>query len=65
MDRSRGRDHTAGGRTNNMFGPPGSDDDDLYSGYNDYPTALTTEDLEFDENFQNTARTIENRRPTV
>jgi hypothetical protein len=42
-----------------------SDDDDLYSGYNDFPSALNTDDLEFDENFQNSARTMESRRPTV
>lgn len=42
-----------------------SDDDDLYSGYNEFPSALNTEDLEFDESFQNSARTLESRRPTV
>lgn len=63
---NRGRLGTSGGNLNN-FAPGGSlsDDDDLYSGYNEFPSALNTEDLEFDESFQNSARTLESRRPTV
>ena len=42
----------------------GSDDEDLYSGYNEYPSALTTDDLEFDnEGFQTSAKSFSDRRP--
>jgi hypothetical protein len=41
------------------------EDDDLYSGYNDFPSALTVDDLEFDPNFQNSARAMDSRRPTA
>lgn len=43
--------------------PP--DTDDLYSGYNEYPSALSTKDLEEDEIFQQALRTSYGRRPVV
>jgi hypothetical protein len=43
--------------------PP--DTDDLYSGYNEYPSALSTKDLEQDEIFQQALRTSYGRRPMV
>jgi hypothetical protein len=42
-----------------------SDTDDLYSGYNEYPSALSTKDLEQDEIFQQALRTSYGRRPVV
>jgi hypothetical protein len=42
-----------------------SDIDDLYSGYNEYPSALSTKDLEQDEIFQQALRTSYGRRPVV
>lgn len=43
--------------------PP--DTDDLYSGYNEYPSALSTKDLEEDEIFQQALRSSYGRRPVV
>lgn len=43
--------------------PP--DNDDLYSGYNEYPSALSTKDLEDDEIFQQALRTSYGRKPVV
>ncbi|XP_063223516.1 intraflagellar transport protein 88 homolog isoform X2 [Bacillus rossius redtenbacheri] len=40
-------------------------DDDLYSGYNEYPSAFSTKDLEQDEVFQEAIRTSYGRRPIV
>ena len=42
-----------------------SPSDDIYSGYNDYPTAFSTKDLEQDEIFQQALRTSYGRRPVV
>jgi hypothetical protein len=42
-----------------------SETDDLYSGYNEYPSALSTKDLEEDEIFQQALRTSYGRRPVV
>ena len=41
------------------------DDDELYSGYNDYPNALSIKDLEQDEIFQQAVKTSYGRRPNV
>ncbi|XP_013385188.1 intraflagellar transport protein 88 homolog isoform X2 [Lingula anatina] len=41
----------------------GEDEDDLYSGYNDYNATLDTEDLANDEGFQHAVRTSHGRRP--
>jgi len=62
---NRNRLGTSGGLSTYPANGSTSDDDDLYSGYNEFPSALNTEDLEFDESFQNSARTLESRRPTV
>lgn len=40
-------------------------DDDLYSGYNEYPTALSTKDLENDEIVQEALRSRYGKRPIV
>jgi len=40
-------------------------DDDLYSGYNEYPSAFSTKDLEKDEIFQQALRASYGRRPVV
>ncbi|KAJ9592546.1 hypothetical protein L9F63_015781 [Diploptera punctata] len=42
-----------------------TDDDDLYSGYNEYPSAFSTKDLEQDEIFQQAIRTSYGRRPVL
>ncbi|XP_075571549.1 intraflagellar transport protein 88 homolog isoform X3 [Pelecanus crispus] len=42
-----------------------ADEDDLYSGYNDYNPTFDTEDLENDVAFQQAARTSHGRRPPV
>jgi intraflagellar transport protein 88 len=39
--------------------------DDLYSGYNDYPSAFSTKDLDQDEILQQALRTSYGRRPVV
>lgn len=41
------------------------EDDELYSGYNDYPNALSIKDLEQDEVFQQAVKTSYGRRPNV
>jgi len=47
-------------RNRNNVGDP---EEDLYSGYTEFPSALNTDDLEFDETFQNSARSIAEQRP--
>jgi hypothetical protein len=42
-----------------------SPSDDLYSGYNEYPSAFSTKDLDQDEIFQQALRTSYGRRPVV
>lgn len=42
-----------------------SDDDDLYSGYNEYPSVLNTKDFKDDEIIQEALRTSVGRRPPV
>lgn len=42
-----------------------SPSDDLYAGYNDYPSAFSTKDLDQDEIFQQALRTSYGRRPVV
>lgn len=49
----------------NVHLAPEADEDDLYSGYNDYNPAFDTEDLENDVAFQQAARTSHGRRPSV
>ncbi|XP_019380627.1 PREDICTED: intraflagellar transport protein 88 homolog [Gavialis gangeticus] len=44
---------------------PETDEDDLYSGYNDYNPTFDTEDLENDAAFQQALRTSHGRRPPV
>uniref|UniRef100_A0A672UP12 Intraflagellar transport protein 88 homolog n=2 Tax=Strigops habroptila TaxID=2489341 RepID=A0A672UP12_STRHB len=47
----------------NVHLAPDADEDDLYSGYNDYNPTFDTEDLENDVAFQQVARTSHGRRP--
>uniref|UniRef100_A0A8C4UWK6 Intraflagellar transport protein 88 homolog n=1 Tax=Falco tinnunculus TaxID=100819 RepID=A0A8C4UWK6_FALTI len=47
----------------NVHLAPEIDEDDLYSGYNDYNPTFDTEDLENDVAFQEAARTSHGRRP--
>uniref|UniRef100_A0A8D0EM73 Intraflagellar transport protein 88 homolog n=1 Tax=Strix occidentalis caurina TaxID=311401 RepID=A0A8D0EM73_STROC len=47
----------------NVHLAPEVDEDDLYSGYNDYNPTFDTEDLENDVAFQQAARTSHGRRP--
>uniref|UniRef100_G1NQF6 Intraflagellar transport 88 n=1 Tax=Meleagris gallopavo TaxID=9103 RepID=G1NQF6_MELGA len=47
----------------NVHLAPEEDEDDLYSGYNDYNPTFDTEDLENDTAFQQAARTSHGRRP--
>ncbi|XP_054256290.1 intraflagellar transport protein 88 homolog isoform X5 [Indicator indicator] len=49
----------------NVHLAPEADEDDLYSGYNDYNPTFDTEDLENDVAFQQAARTSHGRRPPV
>nr|XP_009921233.1 PREDICTED: intraflagellar transport protein 88 homolog isoform X1 [Haliaeetus albicilla] len=49
----------------NVHLAPEADEDDLYSGYNDYNPTFDTEDLENDIAFQQAARTSHGRRPSV
>ncbi|KAM9263259.1 LOW QUALITY PROTEIN: intraflagellar transport protein 88 homolog [Cariama cristata] len=49
----------------NVHLAPEADEDDLYSGYNDYNPMFDTEDLENDAAFQQAARTSHGRRPPV
>ncbi|XP_062370639.1 intraflagellar transport protein 88 homolog isoform X4 [Cinclus cinclus] len=49
----------------NVHPAPGNNEDDLYSGYNDYNPMFDTEDLENDVAFQQAARTSHGRRPPV
>uniref|UniRef100_A0A8C3P4S4 Intraflagellar transport protein 88 homolog n=1 Tax=Cyanoderma ruficeps TaxID=181631 RepID=A0A8C3P4S4_9PASS len=49
----------------NMHPAPENNEDDLYSGYNDYNPMFDTEDLENDVAFQQAARTSHGRRPPV
>ncbi|XP_052527114.1 intraflagellar transport protein 88 homolog isoform X7 [Tympanuchus pallidicinctus] len=49
----------------NVHLAPEEDEDDLYSGYNDYNPTFDTEDLENDTVFQQAARTSHGRRPPV
>ncbi|KAM6179582.1 intraflagellar transport protein 88 homolog isoform 8-T8 [Erethizon dorsatum] len=47
----------------NVHLAPDTDEDDLYSGYNDYNPTYDTEDLENDTGFQQAVRTSHGRRP--
>uniref|UniRef100_A0A674JEA4 Intraflagellar transport protein 88 homolog n=1 Tax=Terrapene triunguis TaxID=2587831 RepID=A0A674JEA4_9SAUR len=47
----------------NVHLAPKADEDDLYSGYNDYNPTFDTEDLENDTAFQQAVRTSHGRRP--
>ncbi|XP_030417456.1 intraflagellar transport protein 88 homolog isoform X1 [Gopherus evgoodei] len=49
----------------NVHLAPKSDEDDLYSGYNDYNPTFDTEDLENDTAFQQAVRTSHGRRPPI
>ncbi|XP_033615829.1 intraflagellar transport protein 88 homolog isoform X2 [Fukomys damarensis] len=49
----------------NVHLAPESDEDDLYSGYNDYNPTYDTEELENDTGFQQAVRTSHGRRPPV
>ncbi|KAM9300253.1 intraflagellar transport protein 88 homolog isoform 2-T2 [Morus bassanus] len=49
----------------NVHLAPEADEDDLYSGFNDYNPTFDTEDLENDVAFQQAARTSHGRRPSV
>ncbi|XP_068276175.1 intraflagellar transport protein 88 homolog isoform X2 [Nyctibius grandis] len=49
----------------NVHLAPEADEDDLYSGYNDYNPTFDTEDLENDVAFQQAVRTSHGRRPPV
>ncbi|KAM6382488.1 intraflagellar transport protein 88 homolog isoform 4-T4 [Alca torda] len=49
----------------NVHLAPEADEDDLYSGYNDYNPTFDTQDLENDVAFQQAARTSHGRRPPV
>uniref|UniRef100_A0A8C3I9C0 Intraflagellar transport protein 88 homolog n=1 Tax=Chrysemys picta bellii TaxID=8478 RepID=A0A8C3I9C0_CHRPI len=49
----------------NVHLAPKADEDDLYSGYNDYNPTFDTEDLENDTAFQQAVRTSHGRRPPV
>lgn len=49
----------------NVHLAPDADEDDLYSGYNDYNPTFDTEDLENDVAFQQAVRTSHGRRPPV
>lgn len=42
-----------------------SDDDDMYSGFNEYPSALSTKDIETDEIFQEALRSSFAKKPGV
>ncbi|KAI5702456.1 hypothetical protein M8J76_007595 [Diaphorina citri] len=45
--------------------PRGPEEDDLYSGYNEYPSAFNTQDLDNDEMFQQALYTSYARRPSI
>ncbi|XP_008066175.1 intraflagellar transport protein 88 homolog isoform X2 [Carlito syrichta] len=47
----------------NVYLAPETDEDDLYSGYNDYNPTYDTEELENDTAFQQAVRTSHGRRP--
>ncbi|KAM4859978.1 intraflagellar transport protein 88 homolog [Thomomys bottae] len=49
----------------NVHLAPETDEDDLYSGYNDYNPTYDTEELENDTGFQQAVRTSHGRRPPV
>uniref|UniRef100_A0A8D2D5E2 Intraflagellar transport protein 88 homolog n=1 Tax=Sciurus vulgaris TaxID=55149 RepID=A0A8D2D5E2_SCIVU len=49
----------------NVHLAPETDDDDLYSGYNDYNPIYDTEELENDTGFQQAVRTSHGRRPPI
>ncbi|XP_074841372.1 intraflagellar transport protein 88 homolog isoform X1 [Carettochelys insculpta] len=49
----------------NVHLAPKVDEDDLYSGYNDYNPTFDTEDLENDTAFQQAVRTSHGRRPPI
>ncbi|XP_053165751.1 intraflagellar transport protein 88 homolog isoform X2 [Hemicordylus capensis] len=49
----------------NVHLAPETDEDDLYSGYNDYNPTFDTEDLENDPAFQRAVKTSHGRRPPV
>nr|CAD7458130.1 unnamed protein product [Timema tahoe] len=49
----------------NVHLAPPNDDDDLYSGYNEYPSAFSTKDLQQDQVFQQAVRSSYGRRPTM
>ncbi|CAH0385131.1 unnamed protein product [Bemisia tabaci] len=42
-----------------------SDDDDMYSGFNEYPSALSTKDIETDEIFQEALRSSFAKKPGI
>ncbi|KAM8820215.1 intraflagellar transport protein 88 homolog [Eudromia elegans] len=49
----------------NVHLAPEADEDDLYSGYNDYNPTFDTEDLENDVAFQQAVKTSHGRRPPI
>ncbi|KAM5288666.1 intraflagellar transport protein 88 homolog isoform 9-T9 [Ctenodactylus gundi] len=49
----------------NVHLAPETDEDDLYSGYNDYNPTYDTEELENDTGFQQAVRTSHGRRPPI
>ncbi|CAM5076060.1 unnamed protein product [Eretmochelys imbricata] len=49
----------------NVHLAPKADEEDLYSGYNDYNPTFDTEDLENDTAFQQAVRTSHGRRPPI
>uniref|UniRef100_A0A8C0WJX6 Intraflagellar transport protein 88 homolog n=1 Tax=Castor canadensis TaxID=51338 RepID=A0A8C0WJX6_CASCN len=49
----------------NVHLAPETDEDDLYSGYNDYNPTFATEELENDTGFQQAVRTSHGRRPPI
>ncbi|XP_054443943.1 intraflagellar transport protein 88 homolog isoform X2 [Pteronotus mesoamericanus] len=49
----------------NVHLAPDTDEDDLYSGYNDYNPTYDTEELENDTAFQQAVRTSHGRRPPI
>ncbi|XP_023386483.1 intraflagellar transport protein 88 homolog [Pteropus vampyrus] len=52
-------------RMENVHLAPETDEDDLYSGYNDYNPTYDTEELENDTAFQQAVRTSHGRRPPI
>ncbi|XP_075275171.1 intraflagellar transport protein 88 homolog isoform X3 [Opisthocomus hoazin] len=60
-----GEGKTASKMMQNVHLAPEADEDDLYSGYNDYNPTFDMEDLENDVAFQQAARTSHGRRPPL